>query len=45
MPRLQFYSLVLLGAIACVFSLADRSVAVDHNNIDANRPLNFDDRE
>lgn len=45
MPRLQFYSLVLLGAIACIFSLADRSVAVDHNNIDANRPLNFDDAD
>ena len=45
MPRLQFYSLVLLGAIACVFSLADRVMAVDHNNIDANRPLNFDDAD
>jgi hypothetical protein len=45
MPRLKFYSLVLLGAIACVFSLADRSLAADHNNIDANRPLNFDDAE
>ena len=45
MQRLKFYSLVLLGAIACVFSLADRSVAVDHNNIDANRPLNFDDAD
>lgn len=45
MPKLKFYSLVLLGAIACVFSFADRSVAVDHNNIDANRPLNFDDAE
>lgn len=45
MQRLKFYSLVLLGAIACVFSLADRSVAVDHNNLDANRPLNFDDAD
>lgn len=45
MPRFKFSSLVLLGAIAFVFSLADRSMAVDHNNIDANRPLNFDDAD
>ena len=45
MLRLKFYSLVLLGALACVFSLADRVMAVDHNNIDANRPLDFDDAE
>ena len=54
MPKLKFSSLILLGAIttclgiaeiACVFFLADRAVAVDHNNIDAHRPLNFDDAE
>ncbi|BAU65005.1 unknown protein [Stanieria sp. NIES-3757] len=45
MQRLQFYSLAWLGAIALVFSVANRSLAVDHNNIDANRPLNFDDAE
>lgn len=45
MQRLQFYSLAWLGAIALVFSVANSSLAVDHNNIDANRPLNFDDAE
>ena len=41
----KFSSLAWLGAIACVFSLAEPSMAVDHNNIDANRPLNFDDAD
>ncbi len=38
-------SLALLGAIAMVISSSDRALAVDHNNIDANRPLNFDDAD
>lgn len=45
MPKFKISFFVLLGAIACVFSLADRAVAVDHNNLDANRPLNFDDAD
>jgi hypothetical protein len=45
MQRLQFYSLSLLGAIALCLVYSDRVMAVDHNNIDANRPLNFDDAE
>jgi hypothetical protein len=45
MQILKFSSLAILGAIATVFSLSDRAVAVDHNNIDANRPLKFDDAD
>lgn len=45
MPRLKFYSLVLLNAIALVLIAIDPIMAADHNNIDANRPLNFDDAE
>ncbi|AFZ34259.1 hypothetical protein Sta7437_0664 [Stanieria cyanosphaera PCC 7437] len=53
MQRLQFYSLAKLGAIALLlpsvvaFTLiySDRAMASDHNNLDANRPLNFDDAE
>jgi hypothetical protein len=45
MQKLQFSSLALLGAIAFVLFLSDRTMAVDHNNLDANRPLNFDDAE
>ncbi|WP_036480947.1 transporter [Myxosarcina sp. GI1] len=45
MPRIEFSFLVLLGAIAATMSVADRSLAVDHNNLDANRPLDFDDAD
>ena len=45
MQRLQFYSLALLGTIAFILFSGDRAIAVDHNNIDANRPLNFDDAD
>lgn len=45
MPILKSYSLAWLGAIACAFFRADLSIASDHNNLDANRPLNFDDAE
>jgi Putative MetA-pathway of phenol degradation len=45
MCRFKFYFLVLLGAFTFVSSLADRVMAVDHNNVDANRPLSFDDAE
>jgi hypothetical protein len=45
MQRLQFYSLALVGAIALCLFYSDRVMAVDHNNLDANRPLNFDDAE
>ena len=44
MPRINSF-LILLGAIAAALSVAERALAVDHNNIDANRPLNFDDAD
>jgi hypothetical protein len=45
MQLLKFPCLVLLGAVTFVMSTNSRAIAVDHNNIDANRPLNFDDAE
>jgi hypothetical protein len=45
MQLLKFSSMVLLGTVALVVSASNRAMAVDHNNIDANRPLNFDDAE
>jgi hypothetical protein len=45
MQILKFSSMVLLGTVALVVSASNRAMAVDHNNIDANRPLNFDDAE
>jgi hypothetical protein len=43
MQLLKYSYLTLLGAIALVIAGGDRILAADHNNIDANRPLNFDD--
>lgn len=37
--------LLLLSTIVVVLSIGDRVYAVDHNNVDANRPLSFDDAE
>ena len=45
MPKLKFSSLVLLGAIALALIFRNPSLAADHNNLDANRPLNFDDAD
>ncbi|GAB4237380.1 MAG: hypothetical protein Kow0049_23070 [Stanieria sp.] len=45
MQRLKFYSLVLLGAIALALISQNPALAADHNNIDANRPLSFDDAD
>ena len=43
--QLSKSSLALLSAIALILAMCDRTLAVDHNNIDANRPLNFDDAD
>jgi hypothetical protein len=43
MQLLQFSRLVLIGAVTSFVFSVDRALAVDHNNIDANRPLDFDD--
>ena len=45
MPKTKFSFLVLLGAIAATMSVSEPALAVDHNNIDANRPLDFDDAD
>lgn len=45
MSKFKFSSLVLLGGLTLVLTSVDQAVAVDHNNIDANRPLSFDDAE
>jgi len=42
-PRKQ--ALVVLNAAAFMVFVASTAHAVDHNNIDANRPLSFDDAE
>jgi hypothetical protein len=39
------FGLAVLNATASAFLVATNSYAVDHNNVDANRPLSFDDAE
>jgi hypothetical protein len=43
MQLFQFSRLVIIGAVTSFVCSVDRVLAADHNNLDANRPLNFDD--
>jgi hypothetical protein len=45
MQLFKFSYSALLGALTIAFVLGDRSLAADHNNVDANRPLDFDDAD
>jgi len=43
MKQLTKHAIAALSAGAFVIFAASSAQAVDHNNIDANRPLSFDD--
>jgi hypothetical protein len=45
MQLFKFSCSALLGALTIAIVLGDRILAADHNNVDANRPLDFDDAD
>ncbi|MBH8566412.1 transporter [Nostoc sp. CENA67] len=45
MKKLTQHAIAVFGATALATLFAPNAQAVDHNNIDANRPLSFDDAE
>jgi hypothetical protein len=45
MQLFKFSYSALLGALIIAIVLGERTLAADHNNVDANRPLDFDDAD